>query len=155
MTIDFFDLLSDDGWFLMPLEGQQEEPRYFWHEGGKLADSPADFAATFADHMSVSSKVDPAFNMNGLRVTPNFVVPRHHHNLRELIIVLGGEYLIEYGQEGAEESQRVGPGGFFISEPGTPYTMTAGPEGVTYLETWPEPQIGLETTWYDRGWVMR
>ena len=33
--------------------------------------------------------------------------------------------------------------------------MTAGPEGVTYIETWPVPVGKLETTWYDVGWVHR
>ena len=33
--------------------------------------------------------------------------------------------------------------------------MTAGPEGVTYIETWPEPVTALETYWHDVGWVHR
>lgn len=152
MTIDFFNLLDDEGWYPMPLDVQ---PSYLWADGGKLSDAPVDFAATFDGAMVVSTKIDPEFNMNGLRVRPGFMVPRHHHNLRELIIVFGGEYLIEYGELGHEESQLVGPGEFFISDPGTPYTMTAGPEGVTYIETWPEPQIHLETYWHDHGWVRR
>jgi hypothetical protein len=30
--------------------------------------------------------------------------------------------------------------------------MTAGPEGVTYIETWPEPVALLETYWHEGGW---
>ena len=39
----------------------------------------------------------------------------------------------------------MGPGQCFLSRAGTPYTMTAGPEGVTYIETWPSPVTELET----------
>jgi hypothetical protein len=33
--------------------------------------------------------------------------------------------------------------------------MTAGPEGVTYIETWPNSVRTLETYWHDVGWVHR
>jgi hypothetical protein len=33
--------------------------------------------------------------------------------------------------------------------------MTAGPEGVVYIETWPAPIRELTTTWHDSGWVRR
>jgi hypothetical protein len=33
--------------------------------------------------------------------------------------------------------------------------MTAGPEGVTYIETWGVPVTELKTVWYDHGWVRR
>jgi hypothetical protein len=49
----------------------------------------------------------------------------------------------------------VKPGCFFTSRAGTPYTMTAGPEGVTYIETWGVPVTKLKTVWYDFGWVRR
>jgi hypothetical protein len=49
----------------------------------------------------------------------------------------------------------VKPGCFFTSRAGTPYTMTAGPEGVTYIETWGTPVTSLKTVWYDFGWVRR
>ena len=63
-------------------------------------------------------------------------MPRHEHNIDETIIVFQGEYKIEYGDEGNQESVVVKPGCFFTSRAGTPYTMTSGPEGVTYIETW-------------------
>jgi quercetin dioxygenase-like cupin family protein len=94
-----------------------------------------------------------SFNRNPLRVRPHFVVPRHHHNLDEMIFVFAGHYDIQHGDEG--EVQRVGPGQFLVSRAGTPYTMTAGPDGVTYIETWPRPLPELETYWHDVGWVHR
>ena len=149
-AIDFFDLLDDDDW--SPISSDQANPKYFWAEGGLLADAPVDMDKTFDGAMFVSGKIDPNFKMNGLRCRPGFTVPRHHHNMNELIVVIGGEYLIE-GAEG--ESRRIGPGEFFVSDAGTPYTMTAGPEGVTYTEQWPKPGTFLETTWHDSGWVHR
>lgn len=136
---------------------QQRNPKYFWHEGGTIADAPIDFAKTFDINMSVTTQpIDvPGFNRNPLKVVPNFLVPRHFHNMDEMVIVFAGEYSIEYGKEGEEQVQIVRPGEFFISRAGTPYTMIAGPEGVTYIETWPEPVTTLETVWYERGWVPR
>jgi quercetin dioxygenase-like cupin family protein len=153
MPIDFFNLLAEEeGWGDMGVN--QSSPRYFWNEtAALLSEAPVDMEATFKGAMYVNSRVDPSFNMNGLRCRPGFTVPRHHHNLRELIIVFGGEFNVASGD--SDVTRRVGAGEFWISEAGTPYTMTAGPEGVTYIETWPEPQSGLETTWHDVGWVHR
>jgi mannose-6-phosphate isomerase-like protein (cupin superfamily) len=151
VTIESFSVLSDEGWFDMPVDVQ---PTYLWNDGGLLADAPVDFAKTFENKMQVSSNVDRSFNLNGLRCVPDFMVPRHHHNLDELIIVLGGEFTVSWGPDGAEEGSRtIGPGEFWITTAGTPYTMTSGPQGVTYIETWPEPQEKLETYWHHDGWV--
>jgi mannose-6-phosphate isomerase-like protein (cupin superfamily) len=158
MTFTSASLLSEDGWVPMTLKGQQENPNYYWWEGGMLADAPVDFAATFAENMFVTTKpIDVAgFNRNPLKVVPNFTVPRHFHNIDETIIVFQGEYLIEYGEdEGKQESVVVKPGNFFTSRAGTPYTMTSGPEGVTYIETWGVPVRSLRTVWHQRGWVPR
>ena len=43
--------------------------------------------------------------------------------------------LILTGDVSNPESVVVRPGCFLTSRAGTPYTMTAGPEGVTYMET--------------------
>ena len=77
----------------MPLSlDQQAFPSYLWADGGTLADAPVDFAATFDGAMWMSRKPIeiPAFNRNPLRVRPNFVVPRHHHNFDEMLFVLRG-----------------------------------------------------------------
>ena len=157
MPITFASLVDGDGWVPMNLD-QQDNPRYFWHDATMLADAPGDFAATFAQNMYRSTKpIDfPAFNRNPLMVLPNFVVPRHHHNIDETIIVFAGQYTIEYGDDlDNQESVVVGPGCFFTSRAGTPYTMIAGPEGVVYIETWGVSVKQLKTVWYDHGWVHR
>jgi mannose-6-phosphate isomerase-like protein (cupin superfamily) len=135
---------------------QQQNPSYFWEDGRLLADAPVDFAATFAENMWVTTRpIDVArFNRNPLKVLPNFMVPRHWHNMDETIIVLKGEYRIEFGDNDSE-SVIVRPGCFFTSRAGTPYTMISGPEGVTYIETWIEPVTKLKTYWHERGWVRR
>jgi quercetin dioxygenase-like cupin family protein len=147
-------LVDDLDWVQMSNE-QQDNPTYFWHDGRPLTEAPVDFAATFDGAMWMARKPISvrSFNRNPLRVRPHFVVPRHHHNLDEMIFVFAGHYDIQHGDEG--EVQRVGPGQFLVSRAGTPYTMTAGPDGVTYIETWPRPLPELETYWHDVGWVHR
>jgi quercetin dioxygenase-like cupin family protein len=151
VPIEFTDLVGDEGWEAMDVD--QSNEKYFWSDGKLLADAPVDMEKTFEGGMQRSVEVDRSFNLNGLRCRPNFTVPRHHHNLRELIIVFAGQFTVEYGDEG--QTNTIGPGEFWISEAGTKYMMTAGPEGVTYIETWPEPVAKLETTWHEGGWVHR
>ncbi|MFT4262939.1 MAG: hypothetical protein QM572_06140 [Nocardioides sp.] len=154
MPITHGSLLDDAGWLNMPL---QVMPSYYWEDGSQLADAPVDFGATFADNMDVSTTpIDlMAFHRNPLRVKPGFMVPRHSHNIDETVLVLQGEYTIEYGPLDDLRTIVVRRGGFFTSRAGTPYTMTAGPEGVTYIETWGVPVTELKTFWRDLGWVAR
>ena len=153
MGIRFADLLDGQDWVPLSLD-QQAFPTYFWVDGRPLADAPIDFAATFADSMWMTRKPIsiPTFNRNPLRVRDGFVVPRHHHNFDEMIMVFSGEYSIQYGDKAPI---LVGAGDSFISRAGTPYTMTAGAQGVVYIETWPHPVRQLETVWHDEGWVHR
>ena len=157
MGITFGDLLDDEDWIPLLSRDDQSNPNYFWVGGGSLADAPVDFAATFDGGMWMSRKPIEvrSFNRNPLRVRAHFVVPRHHHNLDEMILVFHGEYHIDHGEGAEAQTTRVSPGEFFLSRAGTPYTMTAGPEGVTYIETWPEPVPTLQTYWHDVGWVHR
>ena len=155
--ITFGDLLDDEDWIPLLSRDEQSNPNYFWVDGTPLAEAPVDFAATFGGSMWMSRKPIEVrnFNRNPLRVRPHFTVPRHHHNLDEMILVFQGEYHIDHGEGADAETVRVGPGEFFLSRAGTPYTMTAGPDGVTYIETWPEPVPKLQTYWHDVGWVHR
>jgi quercetin dioxygenase-like cupin family protein len=148
VTIENFSLVNDKGWIDLPAE---VPPGWLWAEGGQLADAPVDYEKTFGGNMWLSTAVDPAFNLQGLRCAPNFVVPRHHHNLAGLIIVFAGEVHVAWGQDG----RTLGAGEFWIAEADTPYLMTAGPEGVSYTENWPEPTANLLTWWHDEGWVRR
>ncbi|MFE5705203.1 hypothetical protein CJ179_13960 [Rhodococcus sp. ACS1] len=153
MAIEHFGLLSDEGW----VDGSVDQisPRNFWNDGGLLADAPVDAGKTFKGNMWISTKVDTSFHLNGLRCEANFSTPRRHSNLDGLIIVFGGQFTITWDEAGDAASRTIGPGEFWTITAGTPHVMTAGPEGVTYLESWSEPLDKLETYWHDEGWADR
>lgn len=151
MKIDFFDLNAADGW--EPATSyDQSSSAHLWENGGPLVDAPIDMAATFEGAVSRSTRVDGDFNMAGARLAPGFTLPWHSNNLRELVVVMGGELTVE-SDDG--EKRTIGLGEFCISEADAKHRMTAGPEGATYIETWPV-WVQLVSTWYDGpGWVRR
>ncbi len=151
MSIDFFNLLDDAGW--VPLAFDPSDPQHFWIDGRPLSDAPIDAAATFDGAMWASTKFAPAFGLQGLRCRPNFTIPRHHRSLRQLIIVFGGSFSVEVGGAPGIARREVGPGQFLVTSPGMPLSMTAGPEGVTYIETASQPTGRLATYWHAEGWV--
>ncbi len=158
VSIDFFNLLDDEGW--VPLSVDESSVASFWVDGSPLSEAPVDVAATFDGAMWCSTKIDRSFNLYGLRCRPNFTVPRHHHNLRQLIIVCGGELVVEHSGESDQGAnslvrRRVGAGQFFVSGAGTPITTTTGGEGAIYMVTWPAPVATLETYWHRHGWIDR
>ena len=118
--IDFFSLLDDDGW--VPV-------------------SPA-----FDGEVWLSTKTDRSFKLFGVRCRANFTIPMHHLNVRQLMIVLAGELVVESGGEDVQ-AQRVGAGQFFVTDAGTPFKVTAGPEGATYIENFPQTAATIETVW--------
>lgn len=151
VPIDFLDLLDDDGWEPVALDPGRPQNR--WSEGGSLADAPVDAAATFAGAVWHSTRIDPAFGLVGVRLGPGLVVPRRHHDEDVQRIVYGGAVTVD--TDGGPPAT-VGPGQFFLVEAGTPYGLTAGPEGVTFTESWPLGSAGAETTWYPGPtWVAR
>jgi mannose-6-phosphate isomerase-like protein (cupin superfamily) len=159
VPISFYDLLADDGW--EPLWFDQADPNFYWNDGGFMASAPVDITATLDGAMWHSTTVEPEFGWRGRRIRPGFVVPKRHHNLRQLMIVVGGSVDVEYGADekegaGGGEIRRIGPSEFWIAEPGVPYTMTVGPEGVTYLECWDDSMTLAETYWHDDShWKRR
>jgi hypothetical protein len=71
------------------------------------------------------------------------------------MIVVDGSIDVAYGDHD-EENQRVEAGEFWVAEKAAPYTMTVGPDGVTYLECWTEPMSLAETYWHDDShWKRR
>jgi hypothetical protein len=153
VPITFFDLLDDAGW--QPLAFDPADPSFYWNDGGFMTNAPVDIAATFDGAMWHSTNVEAAFRWRGRRIRAGFTVPKRHHNLRQLMIVVDGLIDVAYGDHG-EENQRVGAGEFWVAEKAAPYTMTVGPEGVSYLEGWTEPMSLAETYWHDDGhWKRR
>jgi mannose-6-phosphate isomerase-like protein (cupin superfamily) len=149
VPIKFFDLLDNDGW--EPLHVDPADATFYWNDGGFMPTAPVDLAATFNGAMWQSTNLEVAFGMRGRRIRPNFTVPTRHHNLRQLMVVVGGELMVE--SDG--EKHEVLADGFWVGEAGTPYSMTAGPEGATYIECWPENMSLLETYWHDDPHWMR
>lgn len=151
VAIDYFHLLGDatnaEGWTPMMIDPASRSQH--WIDGTPLAKAPVDVAATFEGAMWRSTKIDPSFNLIGVKLRGGFTMPRHHQNLRQLVIVFGGELSVDDG----DATRTVGAGQFFVIGAGMPYTMTAGADGATFVETWPEPVKKLETYWHDHGWV--
>ena len=153
MPISFFDLLADDGW--EPLTFFQGDPTFYWNDGGFVANAPVDIAATLDGAMWRSTNVEPAFKWQGRRIRPDFAVPKRHVNRPQLMIVVGGQLTIEYGQNG-EEARQLGPGEFWTADARVPFVINSGSDGATYLECWDEPLPLIETTWHDDGhWKRR
>jgi hypothetical protein len=153
VPITFFDLLDDDGW--EPLSFDPGDPSFYWNDGGFMTTAPVDITATFDGAMWHSTNVEAAFRWRGRRIRPGFTVPKRHHNLRQLMIVVAGSIDVAYGDHD-EENQRVEAGEFWVAEKAAPYTMTVGPDGVTYLECWTEPMSLAETYWHDDShWKRR
>ena len=154
MAIDYFNLLGDatnaEGWTPMAIDSAS--PSQHWIDGSALAVAPVDVQATFDGAMWRSTKIDPSFNLIGVKLRAGFTMPRHHQSLRQLVIVFGGELRVDLGGDG---DRTVGPGQFFVISAGMPYSLTAGAGGATFIETWPEPVKKLETYWHDHGWVAR
>jgi len=121
VPIAFFDLLDDDGW--EPLRLDPADPSFYWNDGGFMTTAPVDITATFDGAMWHSTQVEPDFQWRGRRIRPGFTVPRRHHNLRQLMIVVGGSIDVEYGANDTE-TRRIGPGEFWVAEEEVPYAMT-------------------------------
>jgi quercetin dioxygenase-like cupin family protein len=81
-----------------------------------------------------STRIAPDFGLTGVRLAPGCVVPRAEHDEDVQRIVFGGSVTVQLEDE---EGATVGPGQFFLVQAGTPYVLVAGPEGVTYTESWP------------------
>jgi hypothetical protein len=153
VPIAFFDLLADDGW--EPLQFDPADPTFYWNDGGWMTSAPVDIAATFDGAMWASTNVEREFKWRGRKIRPGFTVPKRHHNLRQLMILVGGELDVEYGEDN-EKAHLSKVGEFWVAEKWVPYTMTAGPAGVTYLESWTEPIEVVDTHWHDdRNWKRR
>lgn len=154
MPITFFDLLdhSSSGWEALPFS--DGDATFYWNDGGFMLTAPVDIAATLDGAIFKSDNPEPAFGMRGRRIKPDFTVPTRHHNLPMLCVVVGGDMTVT--AEG--ETVKVASDGFWIAEPETAYSVTSGPEGVTYIECPPitKSLALIETYWHDdENWVRR
>lgn len=148
MGIDYFHLLGDgDG-------DAAWEPLRVGQIVGEHLDATGDALATIADLDAIlggtvwrSAKIDPAFGLIGLRLAPGATIPTRHHNVRRLTIVSGGELTV--GTADGDETVRAGQ--FVVIDEDCPYTLTAGPDGATFIETWPPKLTATLTTYWHVG----
>jgi|SRR5580658_1259222 hypothetical protein len=81
------------------------------------------------------------FNFLRLKYAPNFTVPRHYHNIQQVVWITKGE-----ARQG-NRSFVVGQG--WTTRAGQAYSVTAGPEGVEYIEVRSKPIEDLLTVWVE------
>ncbi len=146
--IEFFDLNAAEGW--APVSYDSPGSSELWADGGLLADAPVDAAKTLNGARWNSERVDSDFVMAGARWKADFTTPWQSHNLRQLLIIMGGELTIESetGDKGT-----IGLGEYVIVPAGEKVRLTSGAEGVSYVETWPV-WVQRFTTWYPGdGWA--
>ena len=153
MPIDFLDLLAGDGW--APVRVVPEGSGADWAGGGTLADAPVDAAATFAA-VRRSTGIDPSFGLHGVRLPPSWCGPERRHDQPLLMIVFAGELVVREpsagedpdGADGSAPERTVGRGEFCVIDENTVHSISAGPDGATYTECWPQDVDGAGTTWY-------
>ena len=158
MPIEFLDLLGGGGWEpLSPDVG----PAARWSEGGSLAAAPVDVGATFDGAVWRATRIDPSFGLTGVWLREDVRVPVHHHDQSLLLIVFGGSVTVATEAGCAPdaavrtfESVQLGGGQFCVIEAGTAYSLTAGPEGATFLTSWPQGAQDRQTCWHpDPAWT--
>ena len=88
------------------------------------------------------------FNLLRIKFAPNFLIPRHYHNIDQLVFVLKGE---------ARQGSRVfHPGDGWSTPAGQTYSVSAGPEGCETVEIRTQPLEDLTTNWVEENlarWV--
>ena len=151
VPIEFLDLLAplDDGW--VPWSPDVETGR--WDDGGSLAESPVDVAATFEGAVWRTTRTDDSFGLTGLRFRTGATVPRHRHDQDLLLLVVGGVLSVRFvdgdGDDVSDQVARLEAGQFAVIEADTVHSLVAGDDGATVLTCWPlrVPEVG--TTWCD------
>ena len=113
-------------------------------ESGNIPESllgKVDMKAYFGHGMWTAYIDAGAFNILGVKLAPNFTIPRHHHNLHQLVLVHEGE--LWQGRQ----CYKAGEGYFTRAE--HPYSVTAGPEGSIAFEIRMDPISELTLVWDD------
>ena len=79
------------------------------------------------------------FNLLGVKMAANFTIPRHHHNMDQLVLVHEGEVW--------QGNMRLVPGDAYFTRAGHSYSITAGPDGATVFEIRSQPLTELTLVW--------
>lgn len=81
---------------------------------------------------------DDGYSLSAVRYAPGAYVPRHHHDVPQVVIVLEGEAFLG--------NRRIGPGAGYFTPAGSAYSVQTGDAGVTMLEFRHSP-LSFETVW--------
>ncbi|QHE73302.1 cupin domain-containing protein [Rhodococcus sp. WAY2] len=93
----------------------------------------------FRDGLLVRQEQVGSLHLFEMTLAPNFIIPRHHHNQDQLVIVMEGR---------ARQGRRwFEPGDGYFTKAGVPYSTSAGPEGCKLLEIRKDDFSELETWW--------
>lgn len=103
---------------------------------GWVAESPDD------DGRLVSTAIDPSFELAGVRLRAGYTVGPQRHDQQVLHIVFGGSF--ELHSDGEIASLRAGQ--FCVIDADTVHSIVAGPDGVTYTESWHLEAPPVQTT---------
>ena len=98
-----------------------------------------DFEKFYAHGMWTAFIDAGAFNLLGVKLAPNFTIPRHHHNFHQLVLIHSGEAW--------QGKRRFVAGDGYFTRAKHPYSVTAGPEGSVVFEVRFNPITELETIW--------
>jgi hypothetical protein len=107
----------------------------------ETVEGKVDFEKFYAQGMWISWIDAGGFNILGVKLAPNFTIPRHHHNVHQLVFVHEGEVW--------QGNRCYHPGDAYFTRAYHPYSVTAGPEGSVSFEIRMGPQaaLTLETHW--------
>jgi quercetin dioxygenase-like cupin family protein len=90
------------------------------------------------------------FNILQVRVAPGYYLARHKHNVDQLVFVMEGCAI--------QGNKELLPGEGWFTPANNPYSLVAGPQGLTWMEIRTEPLASLTTTWLEDDparWVHR
>ena len=138
MPIEFLDLLDADdaAWVpYSPPEGSGVQGSSGPHLDGEAWQS---------------TRIDPSFGLTGIRLAPGTTVASHRHNRSLLLLVFEGSLAVthhELDDPADEATVSLGAAQFCVIDADTVHRLTAGPDGATYLSSWPLRAPELDTTW--------
>ena len=142
MPIEFLDLLDADDAAWVPYSPPEGSPA----EGSPVEGSPGPHLDGEAWQ---STRIDPSFGLTGIRLAPGTTVASHRHNRSLLLLVFDGSLEVthhELDDDPTDETTvSLRAAQFCVIDADTVHRLTAGPDGATYLSSWPLRAPELET----------
>ena len=108
-------------------------------EGFPVWADPADPDGPIMTIKALINHSDPdGFSLWEICYRPNAHIPRHRHDVAQVVMVLEGELY--------QGNRKIGPGGGYFTPANSPYAVTAGPEGVRLVE-FRHSRLDFSTEW--------